>query len=325
LPSDSIRWLVIVNPASGRPDGGAGWRGIERSLHEAGQFFDCIHTQHPGHGETLARQAIQDGRRHLLAVGGDGSVNEVVQGVMTAGLADTRAVTLAVAPTGTGNDWARSLGIGRDPRQIARALAAGRTLRHDVGTIDFPDSDAPRRWFINVAGAGYDAWVTERVPRPVPSAFTYLGIALAGLVRYRSPLFRITADGQQIEGRLLLAFVANGRYCGNRMNVAPAAQMDDGLFDLVAVDELSLLQVLPKLAKLYRGRILGDPAVRHLRSAAVRIETDPPVTVQADGQVLGPTPAQFSLRPGALTVITGPGGPSPADAADRAGIEPRSG
>jgi YegS/Rv2252/BmrU family lipid kinase len=309
LPSDSIRWLVIVNPASGRPDGGAGWRRLEGALHEAGLAFDAVHTQLPGHGETLARQAMQDGRRQLLAVGGDGSVNEVVQGVMTAGLADTRQVTLAVAPTGTGNDWARSLDIGRDPREITRALVAGRTLLHDVGAIDFPASGAPRRWFINVAGAGYDAWVTERVPRPVPSAFTYLRIALAGLVRYRAPQFRITADGQQIEGRLLLAFVANGRYCGNRMNVAPTARMDDGLFDLLAVDELSLLQVLPKLAKLYGGRILGDPAVRHLRSAEVRIETDPPVSVQADGQVQGPTPAQFSLRPRALTVVTGPEGP----------------
>ena len=259
----------------------------------------------------------------ILAVGGDGSVNEIVHGIMTAGLADTREVTLAVAPTGTGNDWARSLGIGRNPNEIVRALVTGRTMLHDVGAIDFPAS-GERRWFINVAGAGYDAWVTERVPRPVPSAFTYLRIALAGLVRYRSPLFRITADGEQVEGRLLLAFVANARYCGNRMNVAPTASLDDGLLDVLAVRELSLLAVLPKLGKLYGGRILGDPAVRHLRAATVRIETDPPVAVQADGQIVGPTPAVFSLQPRALTVVTAPAGPSPAGAAARAGSGPRS-
>ncbi len=318
MPSESEPWLVIVNPVSGQPDGGAGWRAIELAMLEAGLSFDCVYTRHPGHGETLARQATHDGRRHLLAVGGDGSVNEILQGLMTAGLADTREVTLAVAPTGTGNDWARSLGIGRDPREIARALVAGRTLLHDVGAIDFASSGA-RRWFINVGGAGYDAWVTERVPRPVPSAVTYLRIALAGLVRYRSPLFRITADGEHIDGRLLLAFVANGQYCGNRMHVAPTARLDDGLLDVLAVRELSLLAVLPKLGKLYGGRILGDPAVRHFRSAVVRIETDPPVTVQADGQVLGTTPAVFSLRPRALTVVTAPAGPSPAGAGARAG------
>ena len=318
MPSESNHWLVIVNPASGRPDGGFGWRRLEHVLREAELPFDAVHTRHPGHGETLARQALHAGRRNILAVGGDGSVNEIVQGVMTAGLADTREVTLAVAPTGTGNDWARSLGIGRNPNEIARAVLTGRTMLHDVGAIDFPAS-GERRWFINVAGAGYDAWVTERVPRPVPSAVTYLRIALAGLARYQSPRFRISADGDTIEGLLLLAFVANARYCGNRMDVAPTARMDDGLFDLLAVSELSLLQVLPKLAKLYGGRILGDPAVRHLRAAKVRIETDPSVVVQADGQIVGKTPAEFSLQRRSLTVVTAPAGPSPAGAGARAG------
>jgi len=315
----------MVNPASGRPDGGASWRAIEHALRDCGVPFEAIHTGCPGHGEVLAQGVLRAGHRRILAVGGDGSVNEIVHGIMTAGLDDTREVTLAVAPTGTGNDWARSLGIGRNPNEIARVLAAGHTLLHDVGAIDFPGIGTPRRWFINVAGAGYDAWVTERVPRPVPSAFTYLRIALAGLVRYRSPWFRITADGERIEGRLLLAFVANARYCGNRMNVAPVALMDDGLFDLLAVQELSLLEVLPKLGKLYGGRILGDPAVRHLHAATVRIDTDPPVAVQADGQIVGLTPAEFSLRPRALAVVTAPAGPSPAGAAVRAGSGPRSG
>jgi diacylglycerol kinase family enzyme len=102
---------------------------------------------------------------------------------------------------------------------------------------------------------------------------------------------------------MLLAFVANAQYCGNRMRVAPTARMDDGLLDVLAVRELSLLQALPKLAKLYGGRILGDPAVQHLRAARVRIETDPPAVIQADGQIVGATPAEFSLLPQALRVI----------------------
>ena len=299
-----IRWLVIVNPASGRPDGGVGWRAIEDALRRAGVAFDLIHTEQPGHGEELARAALLQGRRHIAVAGGDGSVNEVVHGIMNAAFTDTHDVTLAVIPTGTGNDWSRSLGIPRDPAGIARAIAGGRTMLHDVGAIDFPGRNLPRRWFINVAGAGYDAYVTERVPRPVPSALTYLGIALRGLAEYRAPRFSITtADGAHIAGPMLLAFVANAQYCGNRMQVAPTARMDDGLLDVLAVRELSLLQALPKLAKLYGGRILGDPAVQHLRSARVRIETDPPAVIQADGQIVGETPAEFSLLPQALRVI----------------------
>jgi YegS/Rv2252/BmrU family lipid kinase len=309
VPTDAGRWLAIVNPAAGRRDGGAGWRAVEAALRTAGVALDAAHTAAVGDAAGLAVSALREGRRRLIAVGGDGSVNEVVQGVMDAGLPDTREVTLALAPHGTGNDWARSIGMPLDPGGIACAIATGRTMLHDVGAIDFPaDPGARRRWFINVAGAGYDAVVTARVPRPVPSAVTYLRLALAGLVRYRSPAFRIRADGRVIEGRLLLAFVANARYCGNRMYVAPTASMDDGLLDVVAVDELSLLQVLPKLAKLYGGRILGDPAVRHLRAARVRIDTDPPVILQADGQVLPPTPAEFSVAKQAIRVVTGPAG-----------------
>jgi len=302
-PSSPTCWLVIVNPASGRPDGGRGWRAIHQALQQAGLSLDVVHTQRPGHGEALARQALHDGLRHIVAVGGDGSVNEIVQGILTAGLPDTREVTLAVAPQGTGNDWARSLGITRDPSQIAAVLAAGRTMLHDVGFIDFPEAGGTRRWFINVAGAGYDAWVSERVPRPVPSAFTYLRVALNGLASYRSPEFRITTGNETIAGRLLLAFVANARFCGNRMPVAPTASMDDGVLDVLAVRELSLLQVLPKLVKLYRGRILGDRAVRHLRASTVRIETSPPVAVQADGQIVGRTPAEFGVQRQALRVL----------------------
>jgi diacylglycerol kinase family enzyme len=139
----------------------------------------------------------------------------------------------------------------------------------------------------------------------VPSAFTYLGIALRELRSYRAPEFRITADDTTLEGRFLLAFVANARYCGNRMHVAPTARMDDGLLDVVAVDALSLPQALPKLGKLYAGRLLGDPAIHHLRAARVRIETRPDAAVQADGQLPGRTPAEFSLEPRALRVITG--------------------
>jgi YegS/Rv2252/BmrU family lipid kinase len=302
MPPDP-RWRVIVNPASGRPDGGAGWRAIEAALRSAGVTLDVVHTRQPGHGGELAQAALLEGCRHIAVAGGDGSVNEVVQGVMSAGIADTREVTLAVIPTGTGNDWARTLGITRRPSDIARAMAGGRTMLHDVGAIDLPGRQLARRWFINVAGAGYDAYVTERVPRPVPSALTYLRIALEGLARYRAPRFRITADGETIEGPLLLAFVANAQYCGNRMHVVPNARTDDGRLDVLAVRELSLLAVWPKLVKLYTGRILGDRAVRHLRAQRVRIETEPPAIIQADGQIVGETPAEFSLLPQALRVV----------------------
>jgi YegS/Rv2252/BmrU family lipid kinase len=299
-------WLAIVNPASGLAGSRHGWDGIEAALRTAQVPLEVIRSAQPQQGEFIARQAVQQGRRRLIAVGGDGSVNDVVNGVMSAGLADTREVTLAVAPTGTGNDWARSLGIGRNAADVAAAIIAGHTTLHDVGIVEHPESGEPRRWFVNVAGAGYDAHMTSQLPRPIPSGLTYLRVALSELVAYRAPRFRVDADGTRVEGRMLLVFAANGQYCGNRMHVAPLARMDDGLIDVVMVRELGLLAVLPKLLKLYRGNILGDPVIRHFRAARVRIEADPPAGVQVDGQLAGSTPVEFSLLNRALRVIVPP-------------------
>lgn len=299
-------WLVILNPASGHARAGAVWPAVERELARAGIEFDVELTSRPNEGESIAREAARDGRRRILVVGGDGSVHDVVNGIMDAGLDPDDEATLAVAPDGTGNDWARSLGIDRNPRAVSEAIVAGNTLLHDVGVIDFPQSPQPRRrCFINVAGAGYDAHVIDRLPPRVPSAFAYFKGALGGLASYRSPLFHITCDGMTRDARLLLALVANGRYCGNRMHVAPTARPDDGLLDVVLIDDVSLATVLLKIAKLYRGTILGDPVAHHLRAARVRIDAEPRVAVEADGQVIGVTPAEFSLRPKAIRVVIG--------------------
>jgi diacylglycerol kinase family enzyme len=190
------------------------------------------------------------------------------------------------------------------PRAVAAAIAASRTLPHDVGVIDFPEAAPPaRRWFINVAGVGYDAHVIGGLPPHVPSSLAYLRAALTGLLSYRAPQFTIEVNGQRIERRLLLAFVANAQACGNGMRVAPAARVDDGLLDLVTIDEVGLFSALRKIVKLYRGTLLDDAVVRHARSAHVRIDSDPPAEVEAEGQIVGRTPAVFSVLPGALKVV----------------------
>jgi len=309
-------WLAIVNPASGRERARAAvWPSVERELGRAGVRIEVALTTRPHEGEAMACAAARAGRRRILVAGGDGSVHDVVNGIMNSGLDADDRVTLAVAPGGTGNDWARSLGIGRDPQAIVASIVGGRTSLLDVGVIDFPRAHPPtRRWFVNVAGAGYDAHVISRLPERVPSAFSYFKGALSSLSNYRSPMFHVAADGESVDGRLLLALVANGRYCGNRMDVAPNARLDDGMFDVVLIDDVSLAKVLLKIAKLYRGTIVGDPVVRHLRTASVRIDSVPRVAVEADGEVVGETPAEFSLRPRALQVVTGNTFPVPGPA-----------
>lgn len=291
-----------MNPLAGRSSSRS-WPAVEEALRAAGIALDIEHTKGVHDGERIAHAVVLNGQRRLLVVGGDGSVHDVVNGVMSAGPLHSD-VTLAVAPLGTGNDWARSLGMDLPPRALAAAIAAGRTMQHDVGVIDFPEAVPPRRrWFVNVAGAGYDSYVVSRLPPHVQSAFAYLCGALTGLLSYRAPRFRIQTGSEVIDRRLLVAFVANAQTCGNGMRVAPVGRVDDGLLDLVTIDEVGWLRAMFKIAKLYRGTILEDPVLRHVCAATVRIETEPPADVEAEGQIVGRTPAAFSVLPGALMVV----------------------
>lgn len=276
---------------------------MEHELHAAGVALDVEFTKDAHDGERIAREAVLSGRRRLLVAGGDGSVHDVVNGIMSAGPVHAE-VTLAVAPLGTGNDWARSLGMDLPAEKVAAAIAAGRTMQHDVGVIDFLEMDPPRRrWFINVAGAGFDAHVISRLPRHVSSPLAYLWGTLNGLMTYRAPRFVIQTGGRVIDQHLLVAFVANAQACGNGMRVAPAAQVDDGLLDLLTIGQVGWLRALFKISRLYRGTILDDPIVNHVRARTVHIDAEPKAAVEAEGQIVGRTPAAFSVLPGPLRVV----------------------
>lgn len=301
-------WLAIVNPTSGRSRSGAQWPSVAAALERRGVALDTVVTAAPGDGRTLARRAVIEGRRRILSVGGDGSVNDVLNGVMAMPRPADDLVTLAPVPLGTGNDWARSLGMPRDVDGIAATIAAGRTIRHDVGLLEFePDASGRpvRHWFVNIAGAGFDSHVIEHLPPQVDSRFAYLRGALGRLARYEASRFRILNGADSLEDRLLLAFVANGRYCGNRMHVAPDARLDDGQLDVVAIRAVGLLKALSKLGKLYRGKLQGDRLVWQTRTSRLRIEADPPAAVEADGQVVGRAPVDISVLPGAIRAVTG--------------------
>jgi diacylglycerol kinase (ATP) len=319
-PLSLAPWLVIVNPVAGRSRRDArAWRAMEQALRAARLSYDIEWTTGPGDGTRIAADAWQQGRERFLVAGGDGSVHDVVNGLMAArhvhgdpaSPGPTRMPTVVPLPLGTGNDWSRSLDLPGKPAALAAIIRRDHTVPHDVGRIEFPAADgSPGRtcWFINVAGAGFDAHVIERIPTRTPSKFAYLAGALRELTRYRSPAFTLTVDDDPDTAarRLLLAFIANGRYCGGRMHIAPTARQDDGAFDLVTIADVGLLRALPKLAKLYLGGLLRDPLVTHRLVQRVRIDAQPAAGIEADGQLIGRTPAVISVQRGALRTLRGP-------------------
>lgn len=302
-------WYVIVNPASGEGRAERGWPAFARALSAAGVRYEAVRSEHPGHAEQLAQEGLAAGYRRLLAVGGDGSIHELVNGVFAAGSLDPRDLVVGVAPLGSGNDFARAQRIPSRPEDMARLLLEGRSRLHDVGRLVPEDAGGPlpqnARYFVNVAGAGIDGYVLERLPAGIPKRLGYLVAALRSLPGFRPPEFSLELDGRARRARLLLTLVAISPYCGGGMRFAPQAVMDDGLADVVTVEPIALPRALLAIRSLYGGRFLQQPYVQHQLAASLRIAADVPVPLQADGQQAGYTPVRITIMPRAIRVLAG--------------------
>ena len=218
---------------------------IEAVLRRHGIDFTLEISDRPEHAIEIVSRAIAGGCRHVLAVGGDGTVNECVNGIFCQDAVATTAVTLGVMPIGTGNDWARGLRMPKDYAEVAALMAAGTSRLHDVGLAEFDDGGKSHlRYFINVAGIGFDAHVVESLPDRTLGPMAYLVGLVKGLLSYTAVSLRLTFTERKLETRAFVLFFAIGRYCGSGMNVAPQAEADDGLFDVTLVQELSRWEVL---------------------------------------------------------------------------------
>jgi diacylglycerol kinase (ATP) len=259
--------------------------------------WEIRETSAPGDGVKLAAEAAALGADLVAAAGGDGTLGEVVNGLAGTG---TR---LGVIPLGTGNDFVRTLGLRADDLPGAvHTLFHGTPKPIDLGRCG-------DRWFLNVAGCGFDAVVAERVNRGfrrLRGTSTYLAALCQSLLAFRPAAFTLTLDGETRTQRAMLCSVANARAYGGGMLIAPDAQLDDGLFDVCLLGEVGTLEFLRAFPRVFRGTHTSHPKVTMLRARHVRVESDPPLPVFVDGEVIGRTPTEFTLAPRALEVMTPP-------------------
>ncbi len=287
------RALAIVNPVAGN---GAGDRVAMRLAAEcdrAGLSIEIVRTPGPGEAARLARQAADEGYPTVIAVGGDGTANEVANGLI-----GTRTA-LGLFPVGSGNDFARALGYPRRRRQVVTFLAAARRRLIDVG-------EANGRVFVNAAGVGIDGHVAERIvasERIVGATLGYFVGSLVSIVEYSPQPMRIRIDGQPREGKHLVVVAANGTHFGNGMHVAPKAQTDDGLLDVVVAGDLGKWASLVALAKLYRGTHVDGRTILAFQARALDVELDRVLPMELDGEPSRADRLAVRVRPRALTVL----------------------
>ncbi|MBE3590961.1 MAG: diacylglycerol kinase family lipid kinase [Firmicutes bacterium] len=285
------RALIVVNPKAAAGRALRLWRAVEPEVQAA---FACEVrlTERPRHATELARAAVQAGVRTVVAVGGDGTVHEVVNG-----LAQTDAV-LGILPFGTGNDFARALGIPLHAGGAVAVLRGGAPRVVDLGRVH-------GHFYVQVAGTGFDAVVAKRVNesgRAGKGALPYVLSILSTLFTYRNADLRLAAE-RRLQGRALLLAVGNTSFYAGGMKVCPGADPADGRLDWCWVGDLSKLETLSALPRVFGGSHVRLPKVATGRAPAVEVEGPADLPVHADGEYVGTLPARFECVPRALRVI----------------------
>lgn len=294
--------VVIANPRAGGGRAGAGLARAERVLAGAGLAYRTVRTAYPGHAIRVARDALRGGERFLAAAGGDGTVHEVVNGMLGDGVGAAPGAVLGVVAAGSGCDFVKTFGLPGDAAGAARHLAGGAVRPIDVGRVTFGAGAArTSRYFANIAEAGLGGSVVARAAR-LPGLLGPLRYA-AGfwltLPRFGPVTVRLDADGHVFAWRAHNVVVANGRFYGGGMLISPKSLPDDGLLDLLVMagPRSAAFTTLPRV---YRGTHLPHPGIVELRAGRITVDSDVPLRIEADGETLGTTPATFEVIPRAI-------------------------
>jgi diacylglycerol kinase (ATP) len=305
-----VRPFLIVNPASGGGRTGRQFDRIAAAVKDSHGEFEAVFTTRRGEAVDIAREAARGGERMVVAVGGDGTASEVVDGLAGAGPVVEPEVLFGCIPHGTGGDLRRSLGWPGTPEEAARALAVGVTVTCDIGMVEYTATDGStrKRHFVNVSSFGVSGRVVRELAkggRLGGGKLTYTLASAKALLGYRDQPVRWRIDGGAwVEDRVTAIAVCNGRYFGAGMMVSPTARMDDGWLDVTAWKGLGFSDFITKRSMLYDGTHVKLPNTRCLRARVVEAEPmeGAEVLLDVDGEQPGRLPARWSLLPGALRV-----------------------
>lgn len=305
-------WMVIVNPKAGSGKGLKDWPVISNTMNRFGLDFTCVFTEHKYHAVELTVKSIKDGYRKIVAIGGDGTIHEIVNGIFIQQVVPTTEILLSVIPSGTGNDWVRMYGITQTYRDAVQSMLDEKSVFQDVAKIEFFESKVKQQRFMaNVAGMGFDAEVTKGYNRLKDNGKSGRKMYLMSVIKvffwYISGRFKIITDGKLFyEGLLFSSSVGIGKYNGGGMVQMPEAETDDGLMDITAIKNINKFLIIRDFGKLYSGRIFENRGVIHTKAKVIEIETSPNTRIEIDGEIMGYSPFRFELIPQSIRVVVGP-------------------
>jgi len=308
--------LVIVNPSSASGSTGSSWPRLASELSSQVGGFKNVFTTKPGDATALASEAAKKGTSLIIACGGDGTISEVANGILNSG----KDVELGILPSGTGGDFRRTLEIPSQPRAAARILRTGRTRRIDVGRVIFVDTNGKEatRYFLGVASCGMSTKVIQRVkeggpdwlpantPRWIGGRLSFGASLLQTAMSSEATNILVQADDLHERHLSVVSFcVANARYFGGGMKIAPDAKLADGKFDVISIGDLSTLKIVSSAPRIYFGSHLSMSEVSHALARKVHVRAarrNEEISLEIDGELPGRLPATFQIIPEAIRV-----------------------
>lgn len=304
-------WLIIFNPVSGGKKATKDRLKIVAAIEVHKIQYKLIDTEKPGDAIQLSKEAIEAGYRKIMGIGGDGTVNEIVNGIYSQTVVKPTDVVLAFIPVGTGNDWVKTIGIPTDYTAAVKTIKTGNYFFQDVGIVTYQSAEGTqKRYFVNIAGMGYDAFVTQvtnnnkRKGKNI-GKFAYLISLLKCLMKYSPTRVKISLDNHEIIEDLMFSLnVGIGKYNGNGMMQVPHAIPDDGILDITLIRNLSKWDVIKNTPKLYDGSFVTHPKITLHTAQCVKIESEPPLLLETDGESLGTSPFEYRLIHRGLKLIS---------------------
>ncbi|HBL75030.1 MAG: hypothetical protein A2W90_07455 [Bacteroidetes bacterium GWF2_42_66] len=303
-------WVLILNPHAGAGKGAKDKDKIISLLEKNGFETELFISEYPKHIISLTAGLIANGHRKIIIAGGDGSLNEVVNGIFSQSKVSPEEITVGMIPVGTGNDWIKTFGVPNDYKKAIKRIVKEKTIRQDVGKITYEENGKPvANFFANMAGFGFDAMVAEKANalknKGRSGILVYLQSLTASFIQFQISKTRMQIDQEEINELIFSTSIGIGKYNGGGMMQAPGAVPDNGEFQVTVIRKIGIWGILRNIVGLYDGTFVKDRRVSTHSAKHIKINSDCSIAGEADGEILGNHSFEIEIIPQKLNVVRG--------------------
>jgi YegS/Rv2252/BmrU family lipid kinase len=299
--------FFIINPNAGNEAVKREWPRIEKLISLEDFEYDFDFTNYIGHAEELVTEKLGEGYRKFIVVGGDGTLNEVINGIFKQKTIPTKEIYIGLFCMGTGNDWARYYKFSNGYAESIERVKNETFITQDIGKIVYENGKTKEAFFINIAGLCYDAVVVKTTntmkERGRRAKLAYLYSLLKSLIKYKPWKLKVVINDEILEGKFLSISIGNGKYSGGGMMQTPKALINDGFLDVTIYPNMTKMRILTNISKLYNGKILSIKGIKHFRTKSFVVESENKIFAEIDGEIIKGSTYKFEIIPDSINIF----------------------